>query len=316
MEDEPKTKRRATTKRSSTKTKSIAEQGVGRAIKKQKRRTYRTILSFDVGSRNLAFCVLKEIRTCSGHHVESITNTFSLKENQTQTENQSEDPIELVLNCRHVLELQRWEVVDVISMAGSRAKNVRNITIENLVRYMIRALPILFTEENMSEVTDVLIEQQIRRGIKNVALSYSIMSFFLAKFPRLEKKVHLIGSSQKFRIIEHSIPDVVLQEIKDGKRPSGNTKKAQAARYRSNKRLGKAAITKELKEDYLLVTDEIITKFKGGKRDDLADCLLQALVRTHPDIELIPEKVDSSFIEQDLEMEEIPDLEPIDAIFV
>ena len=288
MESKPKSRRRATTAKTEI-------PGVGEAIAKRKRKQKprRTILSFDVGCRNLAFCVLKEIE----NGVDDI---------------ETSEP-----NHRPVLELQRWEVVDTLHLAGSRARNVRNIRIENLVRYMLRALPMLFTEENMVNVTDVMIEQQIRRGIKNVVLSYILMGFFESKFPRLVKKVHLIGSKEKFRIIEHSIPEVVMQEIEDGKRPAGKSKKAQAARYRSNKRLGKAAIANELQKDYLLVTDEIAAAFKGGKRDDLADCLLQALVQTHPDLDVIPNGVGGTFAEDDdSELGEsggnVETLEPVD----
>lgn len=290
MEGKPNTRRRNA---------KTAIPGVGQAIAKRKRtqKRCRTILSFDVGCRNLAFCVLKELG--NGAH-------------DSETSSDASEP-----KSQPLLELQRWEVVDVLTLAGSRARNVRNIRIENLVRYMLRALPMLFTDENMVDVTDVLIEQQIRRGIKNVVLSYILMGFFESKFPRLEKKVHLIGSKEKFRIIEHSIPDVVMQEIKDGKRPTGKSKKAQGARYRSNKRLGKAAIAKELQKDYLLVTDDIAATFKGGKRDDLADCLLQALVQTHPDLDVIPEEVGCTFAEdEDSELGEssgdVESLEPVD----
>ena len=262
--------------------------GQPRSIKKRKQKKFRSILSFDVGVRNLAFCVVREVQALQPEGSETET---------LQT---------------HLVQLQRWEVVDVIKEAGSRAKDVRQIKGEILVKYMIRVLPIFFDEENMAEITDVLIEQQLRRGMNNVALAYTIMTFFLTRFPRLEKKVHLINAKEKFRIVEHGIPDMVMQEIKDGKRPKGRSKKSQQARYRSNKRLGKKAIEKELKEEYLLVSDDIAAKFKGGKRDDLADCLLQALVKCHPDVDLLPDKVGNAFEEYEESEMEIDDLEPID----
>jgi hypothetical protein len=261
----------------------------------------RTVLSFDVGSRNLAFCVLRQ---CP-----SDSTVIDLTEGHEESESSSSSSGNPGSSAGPLdTHIDRWEVIDIIQQAGSTAKNSKNISIENLVRYMIRTLNIFFTHENMANITDVVIEQQLRKGPKNVALSYTLMSYFLVKFAHLDNKVHLISAKQKFRIIEYTIPDVVKAEVAGGLRPTGFSKKAQGLRYRSNKRLGKAAITKELESGHLLLTDDIRAKFKGGKRDDLADCLLQALVLLHPEIDLIPTQIPEEFKDDESEVIDDPNV--------
>ena len=221
-------------------------------------------LSFDVGFRNLAYCAcsLKEASTQDGEPTPSVS-------------------------------IFDWEVVDVVAWSGSKAKT-KNIGMERLCRILVKFLrehhdqweSALFAEsaDDADECT-VIIEQQLARAQTMKMLQYTIFVYFQTAFPDVTVKFchakHKLQTDvAKFGVDESQF---VMPEPKKRKTsaepPSEKIKKQRekARSYKLNKDKGKW-IAEQLLSKMTHDGPEWQSHFrKNKKKDDLADCLLQAV---------------------------------------
>lgn len=160
------------------------------ALKQQRARNRRgqCVLSFDIGTRNMAYCVVQE-------NVLPNTNT-----NNIDTDNENcnivdvDDRIlagksELIFDDSKDISILRqewqkysilaWEKYDVLEECGCKITNSRKLSHERLVSYALRSLierrKQLFEKFN---VDTVVIEIQPRRAGDTKAIAWSLFSAF------------------------------------------------------------------------------------------------------------------------------------------
>lgn len=264
------------------------------------------IISFDVGCRNLAFCVIEvEDNVQVTKRVNKIKKVIKTKKTQTAVVAQSDEVFKVKV---HV-----WEVVDIIAAAGCTAKKATAVPMENLIKYMCQTLYTYFGPQQMLEYTKqntlkphVMVEQQLKRGVRNVVLSSVIMTYFLSlytpEFVVDPKNISFVHAKRKLEVVQQVVPIDFAADDDAGLRPdikfeapektavggkrkrltNKESEKMQAKRYASNKRLAKYAIKYLIETPHIeaaVDTLDIKAKFKrgAGKCDDLAECMLQAL---------------------------------------
>lgn len=197
-------------------------------------------ISFDVGSRNLAYCIIETLPPSPFGDSSCVGGRILVHE---------------------------WTTVDILAASGCKQK-VNKVPSEKLIHYMCGVLSTHFSAERMYALTNnadghsshrrrrmrVLVERQVKTSTKNMMLSATILSFFLALectaggplFGMFDGGVSFISPKGKFGVIEKVVPDLVRAELDGGKRPIDAglraTKKNRSLQYASNKRLAKSAI--------------------------------------------------------------------------
>lgn len=227
----------------------------------------RTVLSFDVGIRNLAYCLARFDDT---------------------------GRVQAVLS---------WNVVDVVTLAGSKAKT-KGLGMNKTVDFMISALKHVYQLEwkEHGAVDSVVIEQQLSRASLLKVLQFTIYTFAKMTYP--DAKVTLCHAKHKLQADMTPYGCTAIWQPKkraDRSRILKPTKKQlknreTQKRYRDNKEKCTWMATKVI--DYLVAQqpeepdssddtaigaaeDNPVENFNvSKKKDDLADCLIQAIVST------------------------------------
>lgn len=223
----------------------------------------KTVLSFDVGFRNLAFCAC-------------VIDT-------AETENLPRDTI----------EVSEWVVEDIVVCSGSKAKS-KNIGMERLCRMMVTYLrskeslwtKILGCDSDDADPSNkvVVIEQQLGRAHTMKMLQYCIFVYFQTVFPDVPVKFCHAKHKLKTDISGFGVNESEFEPVatKRRKRKDSNEEPSQkllnqrrkAQEYKLRKNKAKWSVAEMLKVQQPAWIDH----FEGhSKKDDLADCLLQAI---------------------------------------
>lgn len=201
-----------------------------------------TVISFDVGFRNLAMCILQ-------------------------------------INDSNVV-IKNWQIDDIVLAGGSKAKAPSADKLCGFMLQHLDSLKDLFA--SCGPAATVRIEQQLSRTVKMKLLQFAIHNYFFLRFPAY--KIEFIHGKRKLNTCLSRFGVDMSLELPPSKRKqrsdAKNTKKTQkAAQYRQNKKMG-------VFRCQLLLDSEAVSQdqeqwrdvFKNSKKkDDLADCLLQAL---------------------------------------
>ena len=228
------------------------------------------VLSFDVGIRNLAYCLAR----------------FG-----------ADGRLEKLLS---------WDVVDVVAMAGSKAKT-KGLGMQKTVDFMIAALKQIEEQQwRPHKVDSVVIEQQLSKATLLKVLQFTIYTFAKVVFPeakvslchakhKLQADMKPYGCTSTWRPKERTTRSRILKPTKKQLK-SRETQK----RYRENKERCTwmaSQVLEFLKQKPLQVEDKdvegdqevdcgvgdgkenVLDNFDvSKKKDDLADCLIQAIV--------------------------------------
>lgn len=194
-------------------------------------------LSFDVGVRNLAVCKV-EVLPGAGHN--GVASSLSDSKMYT---------------------IHHWTVLDVLEATPD--VSVKTLGIPVLAQRMLDTLSaheaaLLHTAP---VPTAILIEQQPGGKFVNVsmkALSHVLQAFLYLKAPHVP--IHFVSARKKL--------------VKADAHEKGT---AQKKRYSSNKQFAKEE-TQSILQEQVTNSEEALTLFHSrSKKDDLADCFLQAL---------------------------------------
>lgn len=155
--------------------------------------------------------------------------------------------------------IHHWDVMDVLDGAGSAAPKLGiPETAQHLINTLLKHEAVLLSNP---APTAVLIEQQPGGKFVNVsmkALSHVLQAFLYLKAPHIP--IHFVSARKKLQTAD-----------------SHEKGTEQKKRYRSNKQFAKDSAL-ELVQCHVLNSDTALTIFMGrGKKDDLADSLLQAV---------------------------------------
>lgn len=208
------------------------------------------ILSFDVGIRNLSWCLI-ELRTTP----ESI-----------------QDPWKNI----HIIQ---WECIDVLTDNKCKAKSAKTVNAERCTRFMLESLRRRIDSFAPLEDLQVLIEQQPlqRRGIgsaKNKILGHVIYTVFYG----VSKSIQFYNSKKKLAVnLRDSF--YVPNRCKQTPREKAEQKKNLNKAYRNRKKLAIQYATTVMEKLDASHNGFALERWETycRKRDDLADCLLQAL---------------------------------------
>jgi hypothetical protein len=220
------------------------------------------VLSFDIGTVNMAYALVKyEHSVDNGTVPDAVNNPTSWKN-------------------FHILQ---WECVNIFEACGSVVKNSKTVPIERCVRYISE---VLMQRENLLQdpVDYILIERQVRKAPRNLMASVAVLAFYRnywllgGKFSTtyLEPKIILIPSTGKLHIGTYA--DVFTFDA-NHPAPIHHVNDATLSAGQNKTRRKKKAV--ELCETFVLQQGHLqswLTVFrKHKKRDDLSDCLLQAV---------------------------------------
>lgn len=190
----------------------------------------RRILSWDVGIRNLAFCVVNEYA-----------------------------------DRRRVIE--EWEVIDVLLENGCKAANAQKVQEDTVLRCVLKSLAhrqdILHTP-----VTAVLIERQPGPNKKLNAISNVLFAFYYGTLQAMGQEcTKVMKVHARHKLVGHTDRPTLQRRA---------TKADRARATRQNKKDAKTACLRILSGTSH--HDQWLSRYqKTSKKDDLADCLLQAL---------------------------------------
>lgn len=208
------------------------------------------VLSFDVGIRNLAYALCE----FDDHH--------------------------------HLVSILDWEVVDLVTAAGSRAKT-KSIGIQKAVDFLLRFLVIKLPEWSKSTIDQVVIEQQLARASMLKTLQYTLYTFGRLSFPDARTRMchakHKLKADVSFYLgDEHRVfvPTTSTRATKPAATKKLAASRAKAKQYRENKQRCTWMATHIVKflEARPGCTACVACFGASSKKDDLADCLVQALV--------------------------------------
>lgn len=208
------------------------------------------VLSFDVGIRNLAYALCE-------------------------------------FQDHRLVQVIDWDVVDVIAAAGSRAKT-KSIGIAKAVDFLLRHLVIKTPAWKQHAVDEVVVEQQLARASMMKTLQFTLYTYGRLTFP--EAKVRICHAKHKLKadVSCYCKDGQVFVPSKPRRAHSEPATKKQAAsrekarQYRQNKQ--KCTWMAAQIVDYLTTCQESegLQAFADSKKkDDLADCLIQAVVADH-----------------------------------
>jgi len=262
-----------------------------------------TLLSFDVGIRNLSFCVLRQM------FPEDIIDLID--DNQVDEVRETEKEISLYSS----ISLQNWGCIDIPKENNSNVRNVNTLPIDTLVRYTIRSLDDRFRQQIQKIMSEdqkirILIENQPNRSLRMNVVSYTIVSYFETLFTlgknegdiscakKRNMKIEMVSAKKKLILCDqmsickknpnykprkkknHDSFDDNLNSL-DGKKKSNpkkkiTKKKKNQEEYRNNKWRAVEGCKKLL--DEVCVNEEMKNLFyKSKKKDDLSDSFLQGI---------------------------------------
>lgn len=218
------------------------------------------ILSFDVGTRNLAYTLIRY-------------DTVNLQRDEIEEE--EEDDEKMVTGWEGI-HIEAWENCDVLVEGGSTAKNSKSIPIERCVRYVFDALAARESIFMANPIDHIIIEKQVRKAPRNLMTSVALLSYFLLKLPTVP--VEMMSSSSKLKVNVNPERFAFSETTPMVFHHHNDT--ALSASQNKTRRKKKAIelcefILKEkcphLRTWYLKFKEKKL----ASKRDDLADCFLQ-----------------------------------------
>ncbi len=209
------------------------------------------VLSFDVGLRNLAYALVTYNRP------EAASNSSSTSWSQ--------------------FHVEAWEHFDVLKECGCTAKDSKKVGIERCIKMVFQCLdrrPQLFDQP----VDFIIIEKQMRRSPRNLMTSVALLSYFVIKSP--DTQVDMISSTGKLKInLEpeaFAFSDATPSVLHHTNDPALTA--AQNKTRRKNKAIQLCTQLLSTQGQHLQPWSKRFTsKELAKKRDDLADCLLQAV---------------------------------------
>lgn len=162
------------------------------------------------------------------------------------------------------LQIKYWNCIDIIELYGSTAKNSNKIPPHTIITMMCKCLDGL--ESHFTDLDYVVIERQMRRASRNQLLGTAIMTYFICKYEKCS--VQFIAASAKLKIDTHDLGC-----------------KGTVSLFQNDKTLSASQNKTRRKKMAIQVCEEILKSNtnlglvipSSSKKDDLADCFLQAI---------------------------------------
>lgn len=256
-----------------------------------------TVISFDVGVRNLSYCMFN--RKCSDtmELVDSGEEESGPEEKEEASSIYDYETSNLA-QAISSYSVQDWECVDILTECGSKAEKVYSVKCGILVKYLIKCLHNKFSRDLINgkshgTSTAIVVEEQpnARRGTKGSmrmkVLSYAIVSYFetMAICENLQMTICMMSAKKKLLLCDQlKVPaeKPILKTrkvLKSGQTVSTKVSKQRirGKMYRNNK--WRAVEGCKIAMDMgSIVTENDKNIFKNSKKkDDIADAFLQGL---------------------------------------
>ncbi len=228
------------------------------------------VLSFDVGVRNLSYCLLAS-QSAPQKTVSDIDTRIS------------------------AWSVYEWGCVDILDEAGSKAKKVYSVKATTLIRYLLQYLHkkfgALFDSQPQLPTPKlaVLVEDQPRGSKKMKMISYAIVTYFETRAVMNDWKIPIATVSPKEKLglcdqlnVETEKPARVLKNPAKPKAvktaPTAKQLKARAKgkRYRNNKWRAVQGCKMAMEIVVIDQANKDVFKF-SKKKDDIADAFMQGL---------------------------------------
>lgn len=212
------------------------------------------ILSFDIGTRNLSYCIV---------NIPTEKDTIMWSE----------------------ITIDHWENIDIFASNGSEVKNSKKVSIERVIDLLIETLNMRKNIISEKNIDLILIERQMRVAPRNLMLSSALLMYFKL----LNCKCELIGATHKLQLDIHPTFFTGFNQnelIKDFYYEKDKSKSASTNKTR-RKQLS-VQICQYITERIANSEKWFYHLKNNKKKDDLSDSLLQCLrhVQTSSTIKL------------------------------
>jgi len=119
------------------------------------------IISFDIGIRNLAYCIMKTTPSTSANDA-----------SESKSEEQKTHPWS-------ILTIEAWECVDVLTDSGCKAADCKKVSMDRVAQHVTSTL---HRRENLffkEPIDYILVERQVRKAPRNMMTSMAVLCYFL-----------------------------------------------------------------------------------------------------------------------------------------
>lgn len=216
------------------------------------------ILSFDVGTRNLAYCLIRYENPPAKLKKDAV--------NTTKWQN---------------LHVEAWECVDIFEETGCEAKNSKKVSID---RCLTMLNEVLHSRQHLLDkpIDYILVEKQMRKAPRNLMVSVGLLCYYqhywlFAPRKNPAPKITYVSSAGKLKI--NTSEDVFAFDAQHPPVFHHRNDTSLTASQNKTKRKNKAIELCRLLVNRMPHWKVWAPKVqKGGpKKDDLADCLLQVI---------------------------------------
>jgi len=205
------------------------------------------VLSFDVGTRNLAYTLIDYDDTDEKHSWQSMS-------------------------------VEAWENLDVLAEGGSTAANSKKISIERCIRYVFDALTKRESVLWSKPIDCIIIEKQVRKAPRNLMVSVALVSYFLLKAP--DVRIEMMSATNKLKI-NIANTNFAFSETTPSVLHHANDKSLSLAQNKTRRKKKAVELCEKILSDNCPQLQQWHLRFKSkelsAKRDDLADCFLQCI---------------------------------------
>jgi len=261
------------------------------------------ILSFDVGTRNLAYAKLEwkppsdpdsdtenvepEEEALSKHpEFDGDTLEWKPASDPVETEEEASEKEEALSKHPEVSEWESfrilaWERIDILADNAKMMKNSKSVSLEKILAMLFQSLCKRAETWQDPELDFIVIERQMRNAPRNLMVSSAMIAFFMLKRP--EVPVSLIAATgklkvniqqDKFAFTKTSPPTFHFQN-------DSSLTGAQNSKLRKKKAVQvldvvlKECVSEKAQREP--VNCRRLLYLNRLKKDDLADCFLQGL---------------------------------------
>lgn len=210
------------------------------------------IISFDIGIRNLAYCILNITPTV----IDEKVNKVNAWENVT---------------------IEFWECVDVLADCGSKAADCKNVSIDKIAEHVTNTLHRRADKFFKEPVDYIIIERQMRKAPRNMMTSMAVMCYFLnannlQASPLAIPRPVLVSAAVKLCVNIESSSFASKTKV----RHFSNDKKLTSSQNKTRRKNKAIELCKTVLElsPHLQAWKPFLA---AGKKDDKADCFLQGL---------------------------------------